>query len=46
MIKDENNVALKFNENEELKNLNDEDIDNIIMMVNSWYDHKSNLLKV
>lgn len=46
VIKDENNVALKFNENEELKSLNDEEIDNIITIVNSWYDHKSNLIKL
>jgi hypothetical protein len=46
ITKDENNVALKFNENDELKHLNDQQIDNITAMVNSWYDHKSNLLKV
>ncbi|MEA5579301.1 DUF4365 domain-containing protein [Anabaena sp. UHCC 0451] len=46
IIKDGNNVALKFNENEELKNLNDEEIDNIIAMVNNWYDHKINLVEV
>jgi len=34
------------NENEELKNLNDQEIDNIIAMINSWYDHKSNLVSV
>jgi hypothetical protein len=44
IIKEGNNVALKFNENQELKNLNDQEIDNIIAMVNNWYDHKSNLV--
>jgi hypothetical protein len=39
-------VALKINENEELKSLNDEKIDDIIAMVNNWYDHKSNLIKL
>jgi hypothetical protein len=46
IIKDHNNVALKINENEELKSLNDEKIDDIIAMVNNWYDHKSNLIKL
>ncbi|MEY3402926.1 MAG: hypothetical protein AN487_18975 [Anabaena sp. CRKS33] len=46
IIKEGNNVALKFNENQELKNLNDQEIDNIIAMVNNWYDHKSNLVSV
>lgn len=46
IIKDHNNVALKINENEELTLLNDEEIDNIITIVNSWYDHKSNLIKL
>lgn len=46
IIKEGNNMSLKFNENEELKNLNDQEIDNIIAMINSWYDHKSNLVPV
>lgn len=46
IIKEGNNVALKFNENQELKNLNDQEINNIIAMVNNWYDHKSNLVQV
>jgi hypothetical protein len=46
IINEGNNMRLKFNENEELKNLNDQEIDNIIAMVNSWYDHKSNLVPV
>ena len=46
IIKDRNNVILKYNESEELKNLNDQEIDNMITMVNSWYDNKSNLIQV
>ncbi|WP_413172655.1 DUF4365 domain-containing protein [Anabaena azotica] len=46
IINEGNNVSLKINENEELKKLNDQEIDNIIVMVNSWYDHKSNLVQV
>ncbi|AFZ25961.1 hypothetical protein Cylst_3846 [Cylindrospermum stagnale PCC 7417] len=44
IVKDGNNAALKFNENDELRNLNDQEIDNIIAIVNNWYDHKINFV--
>ncbi|BAZ28236.1 hypothetical protein NIES4074_06670 [Cylindrospermum sp. NIES-4074] len=44
IVKYENDVTLKFNGNTVLKNLNDESIDNIITIVNRWYDSKNKLL--
>ncbi|MCC5607045.1 hypothetical protein LC612_09665 [Nostoc sp. CHAB 5834] len=41
-IHDQNNPGLNFNENNELKKLNDKEIANIISRVNSWYDQKNN----
>ncbi|XHR84343.1 MAG: DUF4365 domain-containing protein [Gloeotrichia echinulata GP01] len=46
IIKERNNVALKLNECNELKTLSEEEKNNIIAIVNSWYDNKSNLIKV
>ncbi|MBN3906792.1 MAG: DUF4365 domain-containing protein [Nostoc sp. NMS1] len=41
-INESNNVCLIFNENKELKKLDDEEIANMISRVNSWYDQRNN----
>ncbi|MHC5939348.1 DUF4365 domain-containing protein [Nostoc sp.] len=41
-IDGENQVKLHFNEDDELKNLDDKEIANIISSINSWYDHRNN----
>jgi hypothetical protein len=41
-INESNNVCLIFNENKELKKLDDKEIANIISRVNSWYDQRNN----
>jgi hypothetical protein len=41
-INEQKQVSLHFNENDELKELNDKEIANIISIVNSWYDHRNN----
>jgi hypothetical protein len=43
MIKSKNNVDLQLDKTDKLQTLNRQEIDNIIAMVNSWYDHKINL---
>ncbi|MEH2378021.1 MAG: DUF4365 domain-containing protein [Nostoc sp.] len=41
-MNEQNNLGLNFNENDELKQLNDQEIANIISRVNSWYDQRNN----
>ncbi|MCL6750089.1 DUF4365 domain-containing protein [Nostoc sp. CCCryo 231-06] len=41
-IDGEKQVKLHFNEDDELKNLDDKEIANIISSINSWYDHRNN----
>lgn len=41
-INEQNHVSLHFNENEELKKLDNQEITNMISLVNSWYDNKNN----
>ena len=41
-IDGEKQVKLHFNEDDELKKLDDKEIANIILSINSWYDHRNN----
>ncbi len=41
-INEQKQVSLHFNENDELKKLDDKEIANIISIVNSWYDQRNN----
>ncbi|MEH1872067.1 DUF4365 domain-containing protein [Nostoc sp.] len=41
-INGQKQVSLNFNEDEELKKLDDKEIANIISSVNSWYDQRNN----
>ncbi|QFS44080.1 DUF4365 domain-containing protein [Nostoc sphaeroides] len=41
-INGQKQVSLNFNEDDELKKLDDKEIANIILSVNSWYDHRNN----
>ncbi|AFY33572.1 DUF4365 domain-containing protein [Calothrix sp. PCC 7507] len=43
IVKSQNNIGLHLNESDELKKITDKEIANIISLVNSWYDNKSNL---
>ncbi|MEH2078886.1 MAG: DUF4365 domain-containing protein [Nostoc sp.] len=41
-INEQKQVSLHFNENDDLKKLDDKEIANIILRVNSWYDQRNN----
>lgn len=41
-IDGERQVKLHFNEDDDLKKLDDKEIANIISSINSWYDHRNN----
>ncbi|MEH2057736.1 MAG: DUF4365 domain-containing protein [Nostoc sp.] len=41
-IDGEKQVKLHFNQDDELKKLDDKEIANIISSINSWYDHRNN----
>ncbi|MEA5567092.1 MULTISPECIES: DUF4365 domain-containing protein [unclassified Anabaena] len=43
IIKSENNAGLQLRDNNELKKLDNQAIDNIISLVNSWYDQRNQL---
>nr|WP_276469602.1 hypothetical protein [Nostoc sphaeroides] len=42
-INGQKQVSLNFNEDDELKKLDDKEIANIILSVNSWYDQRNNI---
>lgn len=43
IIKPDNNLGLKFHDNNELKKLDDQAIDNIVSLVNNWYEYRNKL---